>query len=400
MKFRNIGLTTGINVGVIMTVIGLLITQVAMPSLDWNDGGGGLTVIISLFFYGLIVAGGYVLVAIGLGLILISVIGWASAKLYSTLGAKGKKRVQIGLMSVIVLGLVLAIVLYIDIAIDKIPERSEPVAKVYPEGPFTLFHKNGQKMFEGSYDNNSLIQGPVTAWYESGQKKFEMSVTDGMLLESSNERTDRFETFSGLDGRAAYWYENGQMGSEEFYVDNRLDGLNRAWRQDGTLQWEIHYKDDGTATWKCSDEEGRQKMEFGFVETRSNVVSAIPGNWEQVADLTSNGTCRLPGNVRILGFAGLSHGTWKVWHYKDDLSYEEDLENGKKHSAVVRRISSGAKMVEENYEDGMQHGTSRRWWDNGQLQYDSIYENGILIKTDAYSPDGVRIDLKTGQPIE
>lgn len=166
MKLRNIGLAVGLKFGVIATVAGILITQVALPNLDWNDGAGGMTVIISFLIYGILMLGGYALVMIGLALILISVIGWAFSKIYSTLDAERKKRVRLGFLAVFGLAILITLVVVMLVdpttrdALDKID------TKVRPEGPFTIFHQNGQKMLEGRYDYNGLVQGPVTAWDE------------------------------------------------------------------------------------------------------------------------------------------------------------------------------------------------------------------------------------------
>ena len=111
MKLRNIGLAAGLKLGVIAAVAGLLITQVAVPSLDWNDGAGGMTVIISFFMYGVLIFGGYALVMIGVALILVSVIGWALAKNYSTLSPEGKKRFQLGFVAVLALAVPIVLVI-------------------------------------------------------------------------------------------------------------------------------------------------------------------------------------------------------------------------------------------------------------------------------------------------
>ena len=410
MKLRNIGLAAGLKLGAIVTVAGLLVTQVAVPSIDWNDGAGGLTVIISFFMYGILMLGGYALVMIGLALILISVIGWAFAKYYSTLDPEGKKRVQ--LVSLAVIGLAIAValvtVVLVDLTaghkLDKTVSTADPeqqIAEVHPEGPFTLFHENGQKMLEGRYDDNGLVQGPVTAWYESGQKKFERDIADGKLVEKFGRRTDRFESFKGLNGRSVSWYENGELQSEELYTDYRLDGLNRWWWPDGKLQWERLHNDDGTATWKYFDRNGQQKLQFGFVDTRSDVTSAFPELWRRIARSNNIKLDYILSNgEQQHGVAGLFHGTWSAWYDKGHLGSQEGWVNGKKHGPEIHWASNGRKRLEKNFVDGKEHGTSLKWWPNGQIQFETMYENGRMVDIAAYSTDGILIDPMTGMPIK
>jgi hypothetical protein len=103
VKIRNIGLVAGLQLGTVAIVAGLLITQVAIPNIDWNDGAGGMTVIISLFMYGALIVGGYAVVAIGVATVFVSVFGWALAKFYSSLGSEDREKVLRGSLILLVL---------------------------------------------------------------------------------------------------------------------------------------------------------------------------------------------------------------------------------------------------------------------------------------------------------
>lgn len=61
------------------------------------------------------------------------------------------------------------------------------------EGPYTEWHRNGRKKFEGRFKRGRL-SGASTDWYERGQKEAEQNWLDGQL-----------------HGRVRYWSEKGDL---------------------------------------------------------------------------------------------------------------------------------------------------------------------------------------------
>ncbi len=68
------------------------------------------------------------------------------------------------------------------------------------EGPYTEWHRNGRKEFEGCFSRGRL-NGASSSWYESGQKEAEESWLDGQL-----------------HGRVRYWSENGDLQFDSTFV--------------------------------------------------------------------------------------------------------------------------------------------------------------------------------------
>ena len=107
------------------------------------------------------------------------------------------------------------------------------------DGPFTMWHENGQKKEESTYKDGkedglrtqaTIKDGePVdlmTQWYENGQKKEESTYKDGKE-----------------DGLRTQWHENGQKEDETTYKDGKEDGLRTKWHENGQKWLEKTFKD-------------------------------------------------------------------------------------------------------------------------------------------------------------
>jgi len=155
----------------------------------------------------------------------------------------------------------------------------------------TRYHPNGQKHFEGYYDETDPV-GDHTAWHENGNiehefleisESIEMSTYwyDNGQIKSKGIRTNYFETglwtywfengnkksegcFEGEDGcvgKWRYWHNNGQLACTGILQGFRGDGLWTFWDEDGIKIHEREYKNNELLdVWKnlrtagCSDE--------------------------------------------------------------------------------------------------------------------------------------------------
>lgn len=239
----------------------------------------------------------------------------------------------------------------------------------HPEGPFTKFYANGQKMIEGRYDGSGLIQGPVTGWYESGQKQFERTIIDGRFRWTElGVPEDHNHIYGWSDGPSVSWYENGQMASEEFFFDRRLDGLSRSWWPDGQLKSEKVYSRDGTATWKYWHANGQLEFEIGFINAHiDGVLTPLSrfgtkenglGQWSERSEdggTTVSMATRAPGQPS---------GTWTRWY------------------------DNGQMREQETWVQGKLHGTRTYWLEDGQKFHEEVFVEGRRIKDTYFSKDG------------
>ena len=108
------------------------------------------------------------------------------------------------------------------------------------DGPLTYWYSNKQKESEWTYKDGNW-DGLKTSWYRNGQKKDEATYKDG-----------------NKDGLQMFWYPNGQKKEEGTYKDGKMDGLSTGWYSNGEKTGELTWKDDKLMTavaWKPNGEE-------------------------------------------------------------------------------------------------------------------------------------------------
>ena len=84
-------------------------------------------------------------------------------------------------------------------------------------GEWTHWHRNGQKMMEGRYEDN-LSTGKFTWWYDNGQEQLEGDYAAGKQT-----------------GLFTWWYANGQKQCEGNYAEGVQSGKWMRWETDGKL---------------------------------------------------------------------------------------------------------------------------------------------------------------------
>ena len=117
---------------------------------------------------------------------------------------------------------------------------------------------NGQVKSKGTIKNGKL-NGKVTTWYEDGQIWSEELYIEGNLgektrysyFEDSEIKSKLHFINSKLEGNSTYWYENSQIFSDRNYKDGKKNGKWTSWYENGMKMSERNYKDgkeDGKST--------------------------------------------------------------------------------------------------------------------------------------------------------
>ena len=135
----------------------------------------------------------------------------------------------------------------------------------------TKYHPNGQKHYEGYYDETDPI-GDQVSWYDNGNKEYE-----SIELNELNEI-------------CTYWHKNGNIKSNEIFIDNKklsttlfkyfknghleskvtvknaiLSGESKFWYKNGRVKKIQHYKEG--------------KLHGKFVEFYKNGKKFIQGSY-------------------------------------------------------------------------------------------------------------------------
>lgn len=145
-------------------------------------------------------------------------------------------------------------------------------------GPYTAWHPNGKKHYEGRYEDGKRV-GEWTYYMDDGVKTKSGTYKDGQLdgvwtfwLPGKPEQLSRREEYrkGARHGKWTYWDAEGRKLREESYAANEPDGEWTEWHPNGKPKSQVHFKQgkrDGKAvTW---DEQGRKTSEMLF---RNDVV--------------------------------------------------------------------------------------------------------------------------------
>ena len=138
---------------------------------------------------------------------------------------------------------------------------------------FTKYHPNGQKEYEGYYEDQEPV-GDHAGWYENGNKQHEtiaLSETSDLSTEWYQNRQIKFKgvrTHYFETGLWTYWYENGNKKSEGcFEGEDGCVGKWRYWHSNGQLACiGILQGFRGDGLWTFWDEDGNKIHEREYRE--------------------------------------------------------------------------------------------------------------------------------------
>ncbi len=104
------------------------------------------------------------------------------------------------------------------------PYTSETFIDGFKNGPYKIWHGNGNLYQEGTTINNGTSDGLYQEYYETGELKYEYHYKNGKKIKAWKS-----------------WYENGQMWTKRDFNYDQLHGKVLVWDTDGTLTKEYTY---------------------------------------------------------------------------------------------------------------------------------------------------------------
>ena len=232
-----------------------------------------------------------------------------------------------------------------DVMIKKLVCRNRPVpdsAITYLEGVkieygavdsmrnrigiWNEYHNTGEFKGKGLYSNDKRI-GDWVFYYPNGKV----------------EQKGKYDKKGRAQGEWKWFYENGSLLREEFYIDNLRNGLMTEYTEDGKIITKGEYIDDL--------QEG-----MWFYETPE---------YKEVGKYVND----KPDSV------------WKSFYMpKENLRYVGKFLNGDEDGKQTWYWENGRKMVEGSYSGGMKQ-NDWKFYDEAQYNYLTIfYENDIEVK--------------------
>ena len=138
----------------------------------------------------------------------------------------------------------------------------------------TKYYSNGQKHFEGYYDETDPV-GDHISWYENGQMQNETIELDEFNLISTNWHENGNLKSRGIlteyfeSGLWTYWYDNGNKLKEGVFIDkDERWGKWRFWHNNGQMACcGIHKGWSGDGLWIFWDNAGVKIHEKSYKDT-------------------------------------------------------------------------------------------------------------------------------------
>ncbi|WP_044184509.1 hypothetical protein [Phytobacter massiliensis] len=219
-------------------------------------------------------------------------------------------------------------------------------------GPFTAWHRTGQKAAQLTYDDNGYRQGEFEAWHKNGKPSQKFSYKngepDGKFVEWNDNGTvaseSNFKDGEHADGPCNHYGSNGELLREHSYLKGNYDGKYVDYFADGKVQTEKFYKDGHTV--------GDSKEYYASGQLQSLRHYDQQGKQDGLQeDYLENGTL-------------ISKETYQ---HDRKIAVEKWYQNGKQASS---------KQYDEN---GKENGKHQEWAENGQLILEEEYNHGATV---------------------
>ncbi|RCH55074.1 hypothetical protein DJ568_07720 [Mucilaginibacter hurinus] len=221
-------------------------------------------------------------------------------------------------------------------------------------GPWIIYYPGGNLRAAGNYTANGEKNGVWMYYHRNG-----------------DTRAKEFYKLGKIDGKQYYYYENGNLSSEDNYSNGVSEGLYTSYYYAGNKKLTVNYKQ--------GKREGEQRQYYS-----SGALSEINNFTNDIFNGPSTLYYR-NGKVKTLipYVSGKVDGIYKGYHENGNISYEGRFTNDKAEGTWKYYYPSGKIKVISNYKSNLSDGASEEYFESGQLSLKSASKNGV--------PDGQSI---------
>ena len=185
-----------------------------------------------------------------------------------------------------------------------------------PHGPQKSWYSSGKSKGELSWNNGHIVR--ERKWHENGQKKLEEAWNNGQIqewYESGKKMTEGSKKEGKKDGQWMEWYENGQMKSLATWKQDKLIDTYTQWFENGQKREEQVYKISNIPTEKCLYssfsvtgwyENGQKSAEATYINCK---LDGFARTWRETGQLWEEKQYE----------EGMANGEWKEWYKNGEL---------------------------------------------------------------------------------
>jgi len=262
------------------------------------------------------------------------------------------------------------------------------------DGPYTTWYPDGKKL-AGEYYKKGLQDSSYKAYYHSGQVstdghysydnksgRWNYYYPDGKL-KSTEEYMD-----GKLNGKQTYYFENGKVEEETTYKNGDKTGPFSQFDPDGTLLYELIWKEDRLISYTWLDKNGVKKPATPVVAESAKIKTWFP-NGNVAAEIEykdgfldgqyklyfTNGRLRFADSLKYGDIEGRYVVYYDNGQIKDDYLYLHSNMNG-----PYTEYNEKGVLTEKGYfYDGSAHGVTELYDDNGHSKEKDFYYYGNLL---------------------
>ena len=211
-------------------------------------------------------------------------------------------------------------------------------------------------------DTDTLFNGKAFSTYQNGDKKTEMYIKDGTII------------------LVLAWHESGQIKSEAFWDNYKLDGLNTVWHENGQKKSQINMiegKPDGVATYWY--ENGQKYQEISITR---GVYNGANNQWH------TNGKMKGKGYAKN----GKPHGLMTLWYENGQMSRQAIFKEGRAQGLTQNWYENGQKKSEVIYDKGKKEGLFTEWHENGKKKAEANFKGDKMVSIKYWNNKGEEVD--------
>ena len=210
-------------------------------------------------------------------------------------------------------------------------------------------------------DTGNLYTGKAISVYKNGNRRTLIYINHG------NTRL------------ALSWYENGQIKTENFWKNGKMNGSNSGWHENGHKKYLLKMIEgtlDGMAThWY---DNGQKEIEMSMTR---GVHNGLETRWHR------------NGKMKGKGYAknGKAHGLMTLWHENGQMSRQAIFKEGIAQGLTQNWYKNGQKKSEVIYDKGKKEGLFTEWHESGKKKAEANFKADEMVSIKYWNNKGEEV---------
>ena len=254
------------------------------------------------------------------------------------------------------------------------------------QGTSYYYYTSGKIQYQINYQNN-LKQGNGLEYDHDGMIISEMVYRNDITV--SKNRINRYDRANVKAGTWKYYHENGNIKTEAYYKNGKLNGYVKEYDEKGKLISSKRYVDNELYVENEKlDEKAIVKKEFyanGKVKATGSFKKDVPvgqhTTFSEAGEIIDSKNYSATGWIKSSGITdkkGNKQGQWKYFFQSGKVKSEGEYKNDRRIGDWVFYYENGTKEQSGSYDKrGQEMGLWTWYHDNGNSLREEEFTNGV-----------------------